>query len=80
MIPQTVFDFDVARIHNTEAYKKFYYEWMDQPQPVHYVPKAGKYARNPETDMNQPIQNIPLPTMFPKDFDNCLLGSGNVVK
>lgn len=63
-----------------EAYKKFYFEWMDRPQPVHYIPKAGKYARNPETGITQPVQNIPLPTMFPKEFDNCLLGGESIVK
>lgn len=53
---------------------------MDRPQPVHYIPKAGKYARNPETGITQQVQNIPLPTMFPKEFDNCLLGGESIVK
>lgn len=74
-----MFDFDVAK-HLPEAYRKFYFEWTDTPTPVHYIPKAGKYQRNPETGITQPVQNIPLPTMFPKEFDNCLLGGEMIVK
>jgi large subunit ribosomal protein L28 len=33
-----------------EEYKKFFREWQWQkPAPVHFIPEAGKWKRNPET-------------------------------
>jgi hypothetical protein len=34
------------------AYQKFFQEWVDETekeQPVHWVPREGKWERNPET-------------------------------
>lgn len=45
-----------------EAYKKFYNEWkLTQPAAVHYIPKEGRYERNPLTGEVKPVQNMHIP-------------------
>lgn len=45
-----------------EAYKKFWKEWHHQiPAAVHYVPKEGKFERDPKTGLVTPVQNVPIP-------------------
>lgn len=53
---------------------------METPQPVHFIPKAGKYVRNEETGIVKPVQNVPLPLAYPKEFDKILLGGEAIVK
>lgn len=63
-----------------EAYHKFYDEWKETPEPVHYVPRAGRYTRNEATGIVTPVQNVPIPLKYPLEFENCLLGGEAVVK
>lgn len=45
-----------------ESYKKFWSEWHHQlPAAVHYVPREGKFQKDPKTGAVTPIQNVPLP-------------------
>lgn len=78
-IPPGIFDTGLAS-KLPKAYQKFYYEWKEEPTPVHFIPKAGKYERNDETGEVKPIQNVPLPLRFPHEFDKCLLGGEAVIK
>lgn len=75
----TLFDTGVGK-YLPKAYQKFYWEWQEEPTPVHYIPKAGKYVRNEETGITTPVQNVPLPLKYPKEFDKCLLGGEAVIK
>lgn len=63
------------------AYKKFWNEWrVQQPAPVHYIEKQGKYERNEITGEVTPIQNIPIPMKFPKEFNYGIWGGEGVIK
>lgn len=63
-----------------KAYQKFYNEWNEEPTPVHWIPQAGKWKRNEKTGSVNPIQNVPIPLKYPKEFNQCLLGGEAVVK
>lgn len=63
-----------------KAYQKFYYEWKEEPTPVHFTPKAGRYERNQYTGTVKPVQNVPLPLRYPYEFEKCLLGGEAVIK
>lgn len=63
-----------------KAYQKFYYEWKEEPTPVHWIPKAGKYVLNEKTGIVIPVQNNPIPLRYPHEFDMCLLGGEALVK
>lgn len=63
-----------------QEYKKFYYEWTAEPTPVHWIPQAGKYTRDEKTGIVRPVQNVPLPLKYPKEFNQCLLGGEAIVK
>ncbi|XKL60223.1 hypothetical protein PGB90_001239 [Kerria lacca] len=44
------------------SYKKFYLEWKyTVPKPVHYIPKEGKYYKNPDNGNIEIVQNVPIP-------------------
>jgi large subunit ribosomal protein L28 len=63
------------------AYKKFWIEWrIKQPTAVHYIPKEGKFERNPLTGQVTSIQNIPIPMMFPKESHDGLWGGEGIIK
>lgn len=79
VIPRSVFDTGVAA-QLPEAYKKFYYEWEETPQPVHYIPRAGRYTRDEATGIVTPVQNVPLPLKYPAEFEKCLLGGEALIK
>ncbi|XP_023701720.1 39S ribosomal protein L28, mitochondrial isoform X2 [Cryptotermes secundus] len=74
------FSFGVAA-RLPEAYKKFWYEWKKQkPVPVHYIPEPGKWKRNPETGEVTPVQNFPIPMMFPNECHQGLWGGEGIVR
>lgn len=62
-----------------KEYRKFYDEWKSEPTPVHYQPRPGKYERK-ENGMVLPIQNVPIPVKFPKEFHEGLWGGEGIVK
>uniref|UniRef100_A0A6B2E5S6 Putative 39s ribosomal protein l28 mitochondrial n=1 Tax=Phlebotomus kandelakii TaxID=1109342 RepID=A0A6B2E5S6_9DIPT len=64
-----------------EAYRKFWREWREtEPTAVHYIPKEGKFERNEITGAVQPVQNLPLPFRYPKEFDDGIWGGEMVVQ
>ncbi|KAK9886888.1 hypothetical protein WA026_019146 [Henosepilachna vigintioctopunctata] len=64
-----------------EAYKNFYKEWKElEPQAVHYVPEEGKWKRNEITGQVTPIQNRPIPLIWPKEHNEQLWGGEGVVQ
>lgn len=48
--------------------------------PVHYIPRPGRYARNEETGIVTPVQNIPIPLKYPAEFERCLMGGEAIIK
>ncbi len=62
------------------AYRKFYKEWKSPQTAVHYVPKEGKWERNELTGETTPIQNVPIPVIYPKEHNNGIWGGEGVVK
>lgn len=63
------------------AYKKFWDEWKNrQPAAVHYVPKDGMFEREDVTGLVTPIQNVPLPLLFPKEAHKGIWGGEAIVK
>lgn len=79
IIPKGVFGGGIAA-QLPEAYRKFYDEWKETPQPVHYTPRAGRYTRDEQTGIVTPVQNVPIPLRFPAEFDRCLLGGEALIK
>lgn len=64
-----------------EAYKKFWNEWkIKEPVPVHYIPEPGKWKRNPDTGEVFPVQNVPIPLIFPKESHQGLWGGEGLIK
>ncbi|XP_076273502.1 mitochondrial ribosomal protein L28 [Rhynchophorus ferrugineus] len=64
-----------------EAYKKFYKEWkLTEPTAVHYIPEVGKWKRDDLTGEVVPIQNIPLPLLYPKEHNRQLWGGEAVIQ
>lgn len=54
-----------------EAYRKFFKEWKETtPAAVHYIPKEGRFERNPVTGEVNPVQNVPVPLkLVPEEHD-----------
>lgn len=64
-----------------EAYKKFWREWREtEPTAVHYVRKEGTFERDEATGVVRPVQNVPLPFRYPKEFDDGIWGGEMVVQ
>lgn len=65
-----------------QAYRKFWYEWNEQPTPVHYIPRGGQYERIETFEGRKvlPVQNIPLKLSYPPEFDRCLMGGEAIVQ
>ncbi|KAK2581742.1 hypothetical protein KPH14_002223 [Odynerus spinipes] len=62
-------------------YKKFWKEWkLQEPTAVHYVKEEGKYTRNEKTGEVYPVQNVPIPLKFPKEFDQYILGGEGLIQ
>lgn len=63
------------------AYRKFYVEWkIAKPTAVHFIPKEGRFERNELTGVVRPIQNVPLPIMYPPEHNDGIWGGEGVVK
>ncbi|XP_003700310.1 mitochondrial ribosomal protein L28 [Megachile rotundata] len=64
-----------------EEYKKFWKEWkLQQPSPVHYIKQEGSYIRDETTEVVRPVQNVPLPLRYPKEFHEGLWGGEAVIQ
>ncbi|XP_071452584.1 large ribosomal subunit protein bL28m isoform X2 [Hetaerina americana] len=64
-----------------EAYKKFWNEWkVKEPTPVHWIPRAEKWIRNPEHGVVSLVQNVPIPVKYPKEHNQGLWGGEGIVK
>ncbi|XP_017775615.1 PREDICTED: 39S ribosomal protein L28, mitochondrial [Nicrophorus vespilloides] len=64
-----------------EGYKKFYNEWKySEPAAVNYVPENQKWIRNEVTNEVLPVQDVPLPLKYPKEYDEQLWGGEAVVQ
>lgn len=62
------------------AYLKFYNEWRKTaPTPVHYIPKEGKWQRD-ANGITTPVQNVPIPVLYPPQHHYGLWGGEGVVK
>nr|CAH7741029.1 unnamed protein product [Callosobruchus chinensis] len=64
-----------------EAYKKFYKEWrLTEPTAVHYIPENGKWKRNDITGEVLPVQNVPLPVIYPLESNKHIWGGEGVIQ
>ncbi|XP_063989280.1 large ribosomal subunit protein bL28m isoform X3 [Diachasmimorpha longicaudata] len=64
-----------------EAYRKFWREWkLQRPTAIHYIPEEGKYKWDENRQTVLPVQNIPLPLKYPKQFDYGLWGGEGIVQ
>ncbi|KAG5886496.1 hypothetical protein JTB14_014679 [Gonioctena quinquepunctata] len=76
----TIFDKGLGALL-PEAYKKFYKEWkLTEPTAVHYIPESGKWKRDELTGEVSPVQNIPIPTFYPKEANTHIWGGEAVVQ
>ncbi|XP_037797907.1 39S ribosomal protein L28, mitochondrial-like isoform X2 [Penaeus monodon] len=63
-----------------EHYKKFYWEWKVAPKaPVHYIPEEGNFKKLPNGEI-QPVQNIPLKLLQPKEIHEGIWGGEAIIK
>lgn len=63
------------------AYRKFWTEWkLTEPTAVHYVPRGGQFERNERTGIVTPVQNVPIPVIYPPEHNDGLWGGEGVVK
>ncbi|CAK9801007.1 39S ribosomal protein L28, mitochondrial [Anthophora plagiata] len=64
-----------------QEYKKFWREWkLQEPTAVHYIKQEGKYVRNEETEEVWPVQNIPIPLLYPKEFHQGIWGGEAIIQ
>ncbi|XP_071566070.1 large ribosomal subunit protein bL28m isoform X1 [Temnothorax nylanderi] len=64
-----------------QEFKKFWREWkLQKPVAVHYIKQEGTYVRNEETEEVRPVQNVPIPLMYPKEIDDGIWGGEAVVQ
>ncbi|XP_044256011.1 39S ribosomal protein L28, mitochondrial [Tribolium madens] len=64
-----------------EAYKKFYKEWkLTEPTAVHYIPEEGKFKRDEVTGEVRPVQNYPIPVIYPKESNEQMWGGEGIVQ
>lgn len=63
------------------AYRKFYAEWkLTAPTAVHYIPREGQFERDEVTGIVRPVQNIPLPVIYPPEHNAGIWGGEGVIK
>ncbi|GAB1864817.1 Large ribosomal subunit protein bL28m [Camponotus japonicus] len=60
-------------------YKKFWKEWKKKPAAVHYIEQKGTYVKNDRGEV-YPVQNVPLPLLYPKEIDNGIWGGEAIVQ
>ncbi|XP_044730336.1 39S ribosomal protein L28, mitochondrial [Chrysoperla carnea] len=64
-----------------QAYKKFWKEWKEtKPTAVHYIHRDEKWERNELTGEVKPVQNIPIPIIYPAEHHEGIWGGEGVVK
>lgn len=64
-----------------EEYKKFWKEWkLQKPAAIHYIEQEGSYIRNEKTEVVRPVQNIPIPLRYPREFHEGLWGGETIVQ
>lgn len=64
-----------------ESYRKFYREWkLTVPEPVHYIPKEGKYEIDAETGQVIPIKNIAITLSECPQEDSGIWGGEAVIQ
>lgn len=62
-------------------YKKFWAEWRyKKPAAVHYVKKEGLYERDEITGQVNPVQNIAIPLIYPKEIHKGIWGGEALVQ
>lgn len=59
---------------------KFREECRLPKTPVHYISKPGKYERDELTGEVKPVQNVPLPLLFPRESHQGIWGGEAVIK
>lgn len=63
------------------AYRKFYAEWkLARPTAVHYIPRDGQFERDQLTGLVRPVQNVPIPVIYPPEHNAGIWGGEGVVK
>ncbi|EFN69679.1 39S ribosomal protein L28, mitochondrial [Camponotus floridanus] len=60
-------------------YKKFWKEWKKKPAAVHYIEQKSTYVKNNRGEV-YPVQNVPLPLLYPKEIDNGIWGGEAIVQ
>ncbi|RLU25426.1 hypothetical protein DMN91_001582 [Ooceraea biroi] len=64
-----------------QEYKKFWAEWhWQKPAPVHYIEKKGTYEWHKKAREVRPVQNVPLPLIYPKEMHEGIWGGEAVVQ
>lgn len=64
-----------------KEYKKFWWEWkLRKPVAVHYVKDNASWRRNEETGITVPVQNRPIPVIYPKEHNHGIWGGEGVVQ
>jgi len=63
-----------------KEYLGFLEEWRATPSPVHFVPKPGRYQRNPVTGEVTPVQNMPVPLRKPPQMNEGIWGGEHVIQ
>lgn len=64
-----------------EEYKKFWKEWkLQQPSAVHYIKQEGSYVLDEKTEVVRPVQDVPLPLLYPKEFHEGIWGGEAVIQ
>lgn len=51
-----------------------------KPTAVHFIPKEGQFERDEVTGIVKPIQNIPIPVIYPPEHNEGIWGGEGVVK
>lgn len=62
------------------AYRKFWEEWKAPGTAVHFIPKEGRFERNELTGIVTPVQNVPIPVIYPPEHNDGIWGGEGVVK
>ncbi|XP_019866841.1 39S ribosomal protein L28, mitochondrial [Aethina tumida] len=64
-----------------QAYKKFYKEWKEtQPTAVHYIPEEGMFKRDDITGEVHPIQDNPIPVLYPREHNQHIWGGEGIIQ
>ncbi|XP_051160635.1 39S ribosomal protein L28, mitochondrial [Leptopilina boulardi] len=68
-------------VYLPNEYKKFYNEWkIQEPEPLHYIKREGRYYRDEKSGLIHPVQDYPIPLKFPLEADEGLWGGEGVIQ